>query len=966
MDTIKIRGAREHNLKNIDLELKKNSLIVISGLSGSGKSSLAFDTIFAEGQRRYVQSLSSYARMFLGRLDKPDVDFIEGLSPAIAIEQKTTGANPRSTVGTITEIYDYYRLLWARIGEVHCPECGRKIDSMTADQIIDAVWSRTEEGERLMILSPVVLGKKGEYKKLLSDAKASGFQRARIDGEMRLLDEEIKLDKQKKHNISIVIDRLVLSREAHLRLTDSIEKSIEMSGGLVEIEYVGDGKSSELGTVSRESSEKTPKGGAKSSKKPEQVELFSQNNSCPHCGVSIGEIQPRMFSFNNPFGACPECNGLGVITEYDISKIIPDPNLSFNEGGVATINPNTTWTRSGFEGFAEIAGFSLDTPLKDLTERQMEMLLYGMEDKFTMHYEDRNTNMDMSRHWYGVVNDLKRRYASTESPAIKAWVAGFQKESVCPHCHGNRLRREALSVYVGGKNIKDATDLSVKNSFDFFHSLSLTDTQKRIASQIMKEIIARLSFLKNVGLSYLTLSRMAGTLSGGEAQRIRLATQIGSALSGVLYVLDEPSIGLHQRDNQKLINTLQDLKKLGNTVLVVEHDEDTIRSADYVVDIGPGAGVNGGKVIAEGTPEEIEKNPESITGAFLSGKITIPVPEVRRPGNGAHLRVIGARKNNIRGVDFSFPLGCLVALTGVSGSGKSTLLNHILAPALHDRFNHEKERFDGYERIEGAENLNKIIHIDQSPIGKTPRSNPATYVDLFGYIRDLFASLPESKARGYRPGRFSFNTGGGRCEHCHGDGILKIEMNFLPDVYVTCDVCHGKRYNTETLNVRYKGKNINDVLEMTVSEALGFFEAIPPIKRKLQTLFDVGLGYVKLGQSALTLSGGESQRVKLAKELSKIGTGRTLYVLDEPTTGLHFADVKCLMEVLNKIVDGGNTVILIEHNLDVIKQADWILDLGPEGGDGGGRIVAEGTPEDVAEVDASYTGQFLKKILNKR
>lgn len=976
MDNIVIKGAREHNLKNIDLTLKKNSLVVISGLSGSGKSSLAFDTIFAEGQRRYVQSLSSYARQFLGRLDKPDVDIIEGLSPAIAIEQKTTGANPRSTVGTITEIYDYYRLLWARIGDVHCPQCGRKIDSMSVDEIIQAIFNKVGEGTRIMVLAPVVIGKKGEYRKLLTDAKTSGFQRVKIDGVMHLLDEDIKLSKQVKHSISIVIDRLVLSKESHLRLSDSIEKSLELANGLVEIEYVsaprsglGEGGETAAKAGRDAGGEKASEAGRSVSGSPSETlqvsftELFSQHNSCPHCGISLGDIQPRMFSFNNPFGACPSCNGLGVITEYDIRKIIPDASLSFNEGGVIPVNPNTTWTRSGFEGFAKQAGFSLDTPLKDLSEEQMNMLLYGSEEKYMMHYEDKMGTMDFNRRWHGVINDLKRRYASTESPAIKAWVSSFQTERECPECHGNRLKKEALSVYVGGKNIKECTDMSVKDSFDFFLSLNLTDTQREISNQILKEILARLSFLKNVGLDYLTLSRQAGTLSGGEAQRIRLATQIGSALSGVLYVLDEPSIGLHQRDNQKLIDTLKKLKSLGNTVIVVEHDEDTIRSADYVVDIGPGAGVGGGYVIAEGTPEEIEKNPKSITGQFLSKKITIPVPTTRRIGNGLFLKVIGANKNNIKNVDFSFPLGRLIVLTGVSGSGKSTLLNHILTPALKDRFNKEKERFDGYEKIEGADNINKIIHIDQSPIGRTPRSNPATYADIFQYIRDLYAGLPESKARGYKSGRFSFNIAGGRCEHCHGDGILKIEMNFLPDVYVTCDVCHGKRFNSETLSVKYKGKSINDVLEMTVSEALDFFEAIPPIKRKLQTLCDVGLDYIKLGQSALTLSGGESQRVKLSKELSKIGTGKTLYVLDEPTTGLHFADVKRLMEVLNRIVDGGNTVILIEHNLDVIKQADWIIDLGPEGGDKGGHIVCEGTPEDVARCERSYTGQFLKKIL---
>ena len=938
-DKLIIRGASEHNLKHVDLDLDKNSLIVISGLSGSGKSSLAFDTIFAEGQRRYVESLSSYARMFLGRLDKPEVELIEGLSPAIAIEQKTTGHNPRSTVGTITEIYDYYRLLWARIGEVHCPQCGRTISRMSVDQIIEAIYRRGGEGSRIMVLAPVALGRKGEYKKVLEDARKAGYQRVRIDGQMHMLDESFALDKQVKHTISIVVDRLILEKPARLRLADSIEKSTDMTGGLVEVTYIAEDKS-------------------------ESSEIYSEQNSCPHCGISIGEVQPRLFSFNNPFGACPECNGLGYKTEYDVDKIIPDRTKSFDEGAIASQNPNAGWGRAAFEAFAKSHGFTIHTPFNKLTEDQFNAVLYGSSTKFKMDYEDRMGSVSINRRWHGVINDLKRRYAETESVAIRTWINSFQTEIECPVCHGEKLRPEALSVFVGGKNINQATSMNIKDSYDFFLSLNLTENEQKIAHQIMKEIKSRLTFLRNVGLSYLTMNRKAATLSGGEAQRIRLATQIGSALSGVLYVLDEPSIGLHQRDNQKLIDTLKSLRDIGNTVLVVEHDEATIRSADYVVDMGPGAGENGGYVIAQGTPEEIEKNPDSITGQYLAGKIQIPIPFLRRPGNGKHLKVIGARKNNIFDVDFDIPLGKFVVLTGVSGSGKSTLLNQILTPALRDRFNRKPEKFDGYKAIEGAEYLDKLIQIDQSPIGKTPRSNPATYVEVWGHIRDLFASLPESKARGYRGGRFSFNVPGGRCEHCHGDGNIKIEMNFLPDVYVTCDVCHGKRFNQETLAIHYKGKSISDVLDMTVSEALDFFQAVPPIKRKLQTLESVGLGYIKLGQSALTLSGGEAQRVKLSLELSKIGTGKTLYVLDEPTTGLHFADIKKLMEVVDRLVEAGNTVVMIEHNLDVIKLADHIIDLGPEGGDGGGHIVAQGTPEEVSLCKDSHTGYYLSKILN--
>ena len=809
---------------------------------------------------------------------------------------------------------------------------------MSVDQIIEAVFRRGGEGARIMVMAPVAMGRKGEYKKVLDDARKAGYQRVRIDGQMHMLDESFALDKQVKHNISIVVDRLILEKDSRLRLADSIEKSTDMTNGLVEITYIAQDKS-------------------------ETSEIYSEQNSCPHCGISIGEIQPRLFSFNNPFGACPECNGLGFKTEYDVNKIIPDRSKSFDEGAIASQNPNAGWGRAGFEAFAKSHGFTLKTPFNKLTEQQFNAVLYGSDLKFKMDYEDRMGSVSINRRWHGVINDLKRRYAETESVAIRTWISSFQTEIECPVCHGERLRPEALSVFVGGKNINQATAMNIRDSYDFFLGLQLSESEQQIAYQIMKEIRSRLTFLKNVGLSYLTMNRNAGTLSGGEAQRIRLATQIGSALSGVLYVLDEPSIGLHQRDNQRLIDTLKNLRDIGNTVIVVEHDEATIRNADYVVDMGPGAGENGGYVIAQGTPAQIEKNPDSITGQFLSGRIKIPVPFIRRPGNGKHLKVIGATKNNLCNVDFDFPLGKLVILTGVSGSGQSTLLNQILTPALRDRFNKKPEQFDGYRAIEGAEYLDKLIQIDQSPIGKTPRSNPATYVGVWSHIRDLFASLPESKARGYRGGRFSFNVQGGRCEHCHGDGTIKIEMNFLPDVYVTCDVCHGKRFNQETLAVHYKGKSIADVLDMTVSEALEFFQAVPPIKRKLQTLESVGLGYIKLGQSALTLSGGEAQRVKLSLELSKIGTGKTLYVLDEPTTGLHFADIKKLMEVVDRLVEAGNTVVMIEHNMDVIKLADHIIDLGPEGGDGGGHIVAQGTPEEVSLCKDSYTGYYLKQVL---
>ena len=936
-----IRGAREHNLKSINLELEKNKLIVISGLSGSGKSSLAFDTIFAEGQRRYMESLSSYARQFLGVMDKPDVDSIEGLSPAISIEQKSTNRNPRSTVGTITEIFDYYRLLYARIGRPHCPVCGREISEMSVDQIVSKV-TRSPEGSRLIVVAPVVIGKKGEYRKLLSDARSSGFSRARIDGKLVSLDDPLTLDKNVKHSIGIVTDRLILRSDTRQRLAESIETASEMAGGLVEIGLV-----SESGEPS--------------------YTIYSEKNSCPYCGISVGELQPRMFSFNSPFGACPDCKGLGFKTEFDPDKIIPDRTLSFNQGAVKTINPSAYFGNATFEALGKRLGFTLDTPFCDLTDEQINIILYGLPERLPVHVNQKEGfSYNGMKRWYGVVNDLKRRMAETNSMMIRSWLAQFQSISDCPTCHGRRLKPESLAVTVGGKNIISLSDLSVSESVAFFEGLKLTEQEQSISAQIIREILSRLRFLTNVGIEYLTLSRSAVTLSGGEAQRIRLASQLGSALSGVLYVLDEPSIGLHQRDNQKLIDTLKNLRDIGNTVMVVEHDEDTIRQADYVVDLGPGAGENGGRITAQGTPEQVRANPDSLTGRFLSGELSIPVPLLRRPGNGHELILRGAAKNNLRGLDVSFPLGKMIVITGVSGSGKSTLLNQILVPALRRHFNRQTENRDGYSSIEGLEYLDKIINIDQSPIGRTPRSNPATYVGIFNHIRSLFASLPESKARGFGPGRFSFNVPGGRCESCKGDGTVKIEMQFLSDVYVKCDVCHGKRYNQETLAVRYKGKSISDVLDMSVAEAYEFFSAVPALKKKIGMLKRVGLDYIKLGQSALTLSGGEAQRVKLSLELSKVSTGKTFYVLDEPTTGLHFADVKKLMEVLDILADEGNTVVLIEHNLDVIKLADHVIDLGPEGGSGGGRIVCTGTPEEVALCPQSYTGHYLKRLLDEK
>lgn len=940
MKKIIIKGAREHNLKNIDLELPRDKLIVISGLSGSGKSSLAFDTIFAEGQRRYIESLSSYARQFLGKLDKPDLDYIEGLSPSISIEQKTTHRNPRSTVGTVTEIYDYLRLLYARVGQAHCPQCGREIQEQTVDQIVDAVLT-LPEGTKLMLLAPVVKGRKGEHQKVLEDARRAGYTRVRIDGELHSLDEELKPDKQKKHDVDIVVDRLQVTASERKRLADSVEAALEAGSG-------------KLLVVIKE-------------KQGEREQFFSESNACPVCGISIPELQPRLFSFNNPYGACPTCSGLGVTLEFDLDKVMPDMSLSFNEGGIAPFNPQASWYSSIFKSMAKHFDFSLDTPLEDLPAAVMKIILHGTTEKFRIKYESRSREgkMEYSSTFRGVLNELKRRYLETNSEGVKKWLEEFMSQKLCPDCGGKRLRPESLAVTVGDKNIYELTCLSVDVALQFAANLQLDETKMDIARQILKEVQSRLQFMKNVGLDYLTLDRKASTLSGGEAQRIRLATQVGSALVGVLYVLDEPTIGLHQRDNQRLLSTLLHLRDIGNTLIVVEHDEQTIKSADYIVDLGPGAGVHGGQIMAQGTYEEILKNPQSPTGQFLSGAIALEKREVRRKGNGNKLILRGAAEHNLKNIDVAFPLGTLTVITGVSGSGKSSLLTDLLYPILANRLNPGNKRPEGkYKSIEGLEHLDKVINIDQSPIGRTPRSNPATYVGLFAPIRELFASLKESKMRGYKAGRFSFNVKGGRCENCQGDGTIKIEMHFLPDVYVTCDVCKGKRYNQETLDIRYKGKNIHDVLSMTIEEGMSFFDKIPVIHSKLATLVSVGLGYLELGQSALTLSGGEAQRVKLSLELSKKSTGKTFYILDEPTTGLHFADVKLLIEVLQLLVENGNTIVLIEHNLDVIEQADYVIDLGPEGGDRGGNIVYAGTPEELASFTNSYTGFYLKDALS--
>lgn len=939
-DKIIIRGAREHNLKNIDIDIPRNKLVVISGLSGSGKSSLAFDTLFAEGQRRYMESLSSYARQFLGSMDKPDVDMIEGLSPAISIEQKSTNKNPRSTVGTITEIYDYYRLLFARTGHAHCPECGREICEQGVDQIIDSILS-WPEGTKIQILSPVIRGKKGEHQKIIEDAKKSGFVRARIDGVTASLDENIKLDKQKKHTIEIIVDRIVISQDSRKRLSDSVETSLSISNGIIIVLKRTEDKDEEV--------------------------FFSQKNACPDCGISIPELQPRLFSFNNPFGACPECTGLGQKMEWDFSKIIPDKSLSFNEGAIAFYNPSSSWNHCIFSAVAEHAHFSLDTPLNELTEEQYFYLVNGNPDE-NLHWIYKKQSgegfSEYKRPWLGILNDVKRRYQEAWGDAQRTKMEEkFMSVSECTICNGKRLRKEALGVTVGGKNIMELSSLSVEESIQFFEDLKLSPSEEKIASQLLKEIKARLKFLKNVGLDYLTLERPAETLSGGEAQRIRLATQIGSSLTGVMYILDEPSIGLHQRDNQKLIDTLTYLRDQGNTVIVVEHDEQTLRTADFLIDIGPGAGVHGGKVVASGTPCEVMNVEESLTGQYLKGTLNMKIPEKRRSGNGLFINLQGVTEHNLKNVSVKLPLGTFTCITGVSGSGKSTLMSDVLFPLVSNKVMRSNLPVGKYGSISGIENIDKVINIDQSPIGRTPRSNPATYVGVFDAIRDLFASLPEAKANGYSKGRFSFNVKGGRCENCQGSGTITIEMNFLPDVFIQCDVCNGKRFNRETLDVMYKGKNINDVLNMSIEEACTFFQGIPHISRKLETLKSVGLGYIQLGQNALTLSGGEAQRVKLANELARVSTGKTLYIMDEPTTGLHFADVKLLMNVIQRLVDQGNTVLMIEHNLDVICQADWIIDIGPEGGFRGGNIIAEGTPEDVAKSPVSYTGKFIKEML---
>ncbi|MFP4383822.1 MAG: excinuclease ABC subunit UvrA [Spirochaetia bacterium] len=937
MKKIIIKGAREHNLKNIDIELPRDELIVISGLSGSGKSSLAFDTIFAEGQRRYVESLSAYARQFLGRMDKPDLDYIEGLSPAISIEQKTTHRNPRSTVGTVTEIYDYYRLLYARIGIPHCPSCGQVIQEQALDQIIDRLLDYPE-GTRMTILSPVVQGKKGEHQKILEDAKRSGFVRARVDGTVQLIEEIGIMDKKKKHDIEIIVDRLKMAGGQRDRIAEAVETATEVADGRLIVSAGMDGHDEE--------------------------QLFSLKSACPQCGFSLPEMQPRLFSFNNPYGACPECSGLGMTLEFDPDLVIPDPRLSFNKGGIKPYNPKAAWYRSIFESLARHYRFSLDTPLKDLSDETINALLYGTSEDIDITYVNRKKTgkFEYQTRFRGVLNDLKRRYLESTSEGVKTWLEGFMGQRDCRKCGGKRLRDESLSVTVKDKNIHELTMLSVDDSLKFFNSLTLSETETHIARQIVKEITSRLTFMKSVGLEYLTLERKAGTLSGGEAQRIRLATQIGSSLVGVLYILDEPTIGLHQRDNDRLIETLEHLRDLGNTLIIVEHDEQTLRRADYIVDLGPGAGVHGGSVVAHGKLEDILENKNSLTGQYLRGDLKIEHREKRREGNGSFLTITGAREHNLKNIDATFPLGVLTVITGVSGSGKSTLLSDLLYPSLANELTRGHKQTGTYDSISGIENLDKVINIDQSPIGRTPRSNPATYVGLFTPIRDLFSNLPESRSRGYKPGRFSFNVKGGRCENCRGEGTIKIEMHFLPDVYITCDVCKGRRFNKETLEIRYKGKNIHDVLEMTVEEGCDFFSNIPAASKKLETLRAVGLDYIKLGQSALTLSGGEAQRVKLSLELSKRSTGKTFYILDEPTTGLHFADVKKLMEVLQLIVENGNTVVLIEHNLDVIAQADYIIDLGPEGGDKGGQVVAKGTPEQIMKAKSSYTGHYLKEF----
>lgn len=937
-----IKGAKEHNLQNIDLTIPRDEFIVITGLSGSGKSSLAFDTIYAEGQRRYVESLSAYARQFLGQMKKPEMEYIEGLSPAISIDQKTTKENPRSTVGTITEIYDYLRLLFARIGTPHCPKCGKEISHQTLGQIGDSIIEEGE-GKKIHILAPVVRDKKGQHKDVLDDLRNKGFVRARVDGEVRDLEEDIDLPKTYRHSIEVVVDRLKIRKDVDFkrRLVDSLETASEFADGLINVLFSDDGRDYE--------------------------KKYSEHFACVDCGINFEELTPRMFSFNAPQGACPECNGIGVKMEIDPDLIIPNKNLTLNEGAVtpwAKSNKKENYYHQMLEAVSKHFNFSMDTPFNELTNEQQDIILYGCDDKIPFSFKRRNKSYQVNRQFEGVIPRMERLYIETKSNYSRKYISKFMSDRKCHVCHGKRLRPEVLAVTVGGKSIDDVVEMSIKDSYQFFLNLELTDREQFIAKEVLKEIRQRLKFLVDVGLDYLSMARSSGTLSGGEAQRIRLATQIGSGLVGVLYILDEPSIGLHQRDNVKLIETLKRLKNLGNTLIVVEHDEETILSADYVVDIGPGAGEHGGKVVACGTPEEIMESHESVTGQYISRRETIPIPQTRRSGNGESLIIRGARQNNLKNIDVEIPLGKFTCVTGVSGSGKSSLINEILYKGLSGKLNNKFTFAGDYDKIEGVSNIDKIIAIDQKPIGRTPRSNPATYTGVFTDIRDLFAETPEAKARGYKPGRFSFNVKGGRCEACSGDGIVQIEMHFLADVFVPCEVCGGKRYNEETLDIRYKGKNIYEVLEMTVEEALDFFEHIPKIHKKLKTLLDVGLGYMKIGQPATTLSGGEAQRIKLAKELSRSNTGNTLYILDEPTTGLHFADIKRLLSVLARLTDAGNSVVVIEHNLDVIKTADYIIDLGPEGGDGGGKVIATGTPEEIAK-SGTYTGEFLQKILSE-
>ncbi len=932
---IKIRGARQHNLKDLNIELPRDKLIVMTGLSGSGKSSLAFDTIYAEGQRRYVESLSAYARQFLGQMDKPDIDYIEGLSPAISIDQRTTSKNPRSTVGTVTEVYDYLRLLFARAGTPHCPHCGAEITQQTVEQMVDSIMG-IKESARIQLLAPIVRDRKGEHTKLMEEFQKAGYIRIRVDGEVMELGDEIKLDRNKKHRLEVVVDRLIIKDGIEKRLADSIETCLKLAEGVLIVDILGS-----------------------------EERMFSQNYACINCGFSMEELSPRFFSFNSPYGACSNCNGLGVLVKIDPALIIPDLDKSLNEGAVATLTDSEgSWYRSTVMAVLDRFGHTEDTPLREMEPEVLEIILYGSKGKrFDVRYKgkhgDRNYNVPIE----GIVNNLRRRYKQTRSDYIKDYIESFMSATPCPVCNGTRLKDEVLAVRVGGKNIAEITDMSVAEGFKFFEGLKLIGNKEIIARQILKEIKERLGFLINVGLDYLTLSRASGTLSGGEAQRIRLATQIGSSLVGVLYILDEPSIGLHQRDNRRLIETLRRLTDLGNTLIIVEHDEETIRSADYILDIGPGAGIHGGKIVAEGTLDKIMECNSSITGQYLRGDKEIAIPRVRRKSNGKHVIVKGAAQNNLKNIDVAFPLGVFLCVTGVSGSGKSTLVNEILYKGIAKKLYRSRVKPGKHRAIEGIGNIDKIIDIDQSPIGRTPRSNPATYTGVFDHIRNLFAATTEARMRGYKKGRFSFNVKGGRCEICRGDGIIKIEMHFLPDVYVPCEQCKGKRYNRETLQIKYKGKNIADVLDMTVEEALDFFGNIPPLKRRLQVMFDVGLGYIRLGQPSTQLSGGEAQRVKLATELSKRSTGKTLYILDEPTTGLHFEDVRKLIGVLSRLTDAGNTVIVIEHNLDVIKTADYIIDLGPEGGELGGMVIAEGTPEEITTEERSYTGQFLKRVL---